>query len=317
MQAAVIDRYGPPEAIRIETRDEPTPRAGQVLVRVESTAVTSGDARIRAGRFPAGFGALARLAIGFRGPRRSILGGTFSGVVEAVGPNAGDFAVGDAVSGMTGARLGAHAELVVAPVISTTHKPTALTHDDAAAVLFGGSTALHYLCDRAKVRAGDRVLVNGGSGSVGISAIQLARNTGAHVSAVVSPRNRELVRSLGANEVIDYTTSPVSQLSGEYDVVFDTVGNLTRADGPRLLGPNGSLLLAVASLRDTVFARGSVHAGPAPERADHFATLLELAATGSIDPVTETLGGLSALPDAYRIIDSGRKVGNLVIRPEL
>ena len=317
MQAAVIGRYGPPDAIRIETRDDPLPRAGQLLVRVESAAVTSGDARIRAGRFPAGFGALARLAIGLRGPRRSILGGTFSGVVEALGPDSGDFAVGDAVAGMTGARFGAHAELLVAPTRSTTRKPEALSHDAAAAVLFGGSTALHFLHERARVREGDRVLVNGGSGSVGISAIQLARNAGARVSAVVSSRSRDLVMALGANEVIDYTTTPVSQLSGDYDVVFDTVGNIGRADGPRLLGPNGSLLLAVANLRDTVFARGRVHAGPAPERADHFATLLELAATGSLDPVAETLGGLAALPEAYRIIDSGRKVGNLVIRPGL
>ena len=317
MQAAVIDRYGPPEAIRIETRDEPTPRAGQLLVRVESAAVTSGDARIRAGRFPAGFGALARLAIGLRGPRRPILGGTFSGVIEALGPDSGPFAIGDAVAGMTGARFGTHAEFAVVPIRSTTPKPEALSHDTAAAVLFGGSTALHYLRDRAKIRAGDRVLVNGGSGSVGISAIQLARNAGAHVTAVVSPRNRDLVQRLGANEVIDYTTTPISQLEGDYDLVFDTVGNISRADGPRLLGPNGSLLLAVANLRDTVFARGRVHAGPAPERADHFATLLDLAAAGALDPVAETLGGLAALPDAYRIIDSGRKVGNLVIRPAL
>ena len=152
MQAAVIGRYGPPDAIRIETRDDPLPRAGQLLVRVESAAVTSGDARIRAGRFPAGFGALARLAIGLRGPRRSILGGTFSGVVEALGPDSGDFAVGDAVAGMTGARFGAHAELLVAPTRSTTRKPEALSHDAAAAVLFGGSTALHFLHERARQR---------------------------------------------------------------------------------------------------------------------------------------------------------------------
>lgn len=315
MQAAVIDRYGPPEAVRIETRDTPSPHAGQLLVRVEAAAVTSGDARIRAGRFPAGFGVLARLAIGLRGPRRPVLGGTFSGVVEALGPNSGDFEVGDAVAGMTGARFGTHAELAVAPIRSTTHKPETLSHDAAAAVLFGGSTALHYLRDRAKIREGDRVLVNGGSGSVGISAIQLARNAGAHVTAVVSPRNQDLVQALGANEVIDYTATPMSHLSGDYDVVFDTVGNITRADGPRMLGPDGSLLLAVANLSDTVLARGRVHAGPAPERADHFATLLDLAAAGSLDPVVETLGGLAALPDAYRIIDSGRKVGNLVIRP--
>ncbi|UOQ59125.1 NAD(P)-dependent alcohol dehydrogenase [Leucobacter rhizosphaerae] len=317
MQAAVVHRYGPPEAVRIATRDDPAPRRGEVLVRVESAAVTSGDARIRAGRFPAGFGALARLAIGMRGPRRPILGGTFSGVVAGLGPDTDGFTIGDAVSGMTGARFGAHAELLVAPTRSTTPKPEALSHDAAAAVLFGGSTAWHFLHDRAKMRAGDRVLVNGGSGSVGVSAIQLARRAGAHVTAVVSPRNRDLMLALGADEVIDYTATPVSELRGDTDIVLDTVGNITRADGPRLLAPNGSLLLAVASLRDTVLARGRVHAGPAPERADRFATLLDLAAAGSLAPVAETLGGLAALPDAYRIIDSGRKIGNLVIRPGL
>lgn len=315
MRAATIARYGPPDDVVIAQTPTPEPHADEVLVRVKAAAVTAGDARLRAGRFPKGFGLLARLAIGIRGPRRRILGSSISGTIERVAPGVEGFSPGDEVCGMTGARLGGHAEFVAVPAGSLVRKPAEVGHPDAAGVLFGGSTALYFLRDRAKVRPGDAVLVNGASGAVGSSAVQLAKHHGAVVTAVTSSRNRDFVTGLGADHVVDYTLTPVTTLTGPYDIVFDAVGNLSRADGLRLLAPDGSLILAVTSLADMVLGRGQAITGSAPERADDFAFLLQLAASGQLDPVTETVGGLDAVQEAYRRVDTGHKVGNLVILP--
>jgi len=315
MRAAVVERYGPPESIRLAELPEPEPRRGEVLVRVGAVAVTAADARLRSGRFPAGFGLLARLGIGLRGPRRRVLGSALSGVVERLGPGVEGLSPGDEVAGMNGARLGAHAELVPVPASALVVKPAGLGHAEAAGVLFGGTTALHFLRDRARLRPGASVLVNGASGAVGSSAVQLARHLGGEVTAVTSGRNRELVARLGAERVVDYTTTPLSALSERFDVVLDAVGNVGRVEGLGLLAPGGALILAVASLADTLRARGAVIAGSAPERAEDIALLLRLAAEGALDPVTEVMGGLDAVPEAHRRIDSGRKVGNLVVLP--
>lgn len=316
MRAAVVDRYGPPEQVRITELPTPEPGPGQILVRVEAAAVTSGDARMRAGRFPPGFGLPARLAIGLRGPRASVLGVAVSGRIERVGADVAGFAAGDDVAGMTGMRLGGHAEFVAVPAKAFAPKPLAVSHPDAAGALFGGSTALYFLRDRAGTGPGQRVLVNGASGAVGSAAVQLAASFGAEVTAVSSARNREFVTRLGAQHHVDYARTPVVALEEQYDVVFDAVGNLSRADGLRLLAPEGTLVLAVASLADMIRSRGQVVTGTAPERAADFALLLELVASGRFDPSVEVLGGLEALPEAYRRIDSGRKVGNLVILPQ-
>jgi NADPH:quinone reductase-like Zn-dependent oxidoreductase len=322
MRAATVHRYGPPEQVTIAELPRPSLKAGEILVRVAAAAVTAGDARIRGARFPHGFGALARLALGFRGPRRPVLGVAFSGVVEEADRSV-RLTPGTAVSGMTGARMGAHAEYVVVTADRVAEKPASVSHEDAAAALFGGSTALYFLRDRAAIQEGQRVLVNGASGSVGSAAVQLAREFGAHVTAVTSTPNIALATRLGADETIDYTRTSLdahattidSMPDEAYDVVFDAVGNVDRELGLRLLRPSGSLILAVAGLGDTVSARGRVHAGTAPERATDFAILLQLVARDAFDPLTQTMGGLDTLPDAYRLIDSGRKVGNLVVRP--
>ncbi len=293
----------------------PEARAGEVVVRVEAAAVTAGDARIRAGRFPKGFGVLARAAIGVSGPRARVLGAAFSGKVEHIAADVTQFSPGDEVVGMTGARLGAHAEYVRARAATLVRKPAEVPHTDAAGILFGGTTALHFLSDRAHVTAGNTVLVNGASGAVGSAAVQLAKHFGATVTAVTSERNADLAVRLGADRVIDYAKTPVAMLEDRFDIVFDAVGNVSRDDGLRLLVPGGSLILAVASLIDTIRARGQVFAGPAPERREHFALLLNLVAGGQLDPLTEVLSGLESVQEAHRLIDTGRKIGNLVVLP--
>jgi NADPH:quinone reductase-like Zn-dependent oxidoreductase len=315
MRAAVVDRFGPPSVVRLVEVDPPSPRADEVVVRVVAAAVTAADSRIRGARFPRGFGPVARLIFGPFRPRRKVLGGSFSGVVEAVGSDVTGLAVGDEVCGMTGASMGAHAELVAARAKRIAVKPAGVTHDDAAAVLFGGTTALHYLRDKAGVRPGQSVLVNGASGAVGTNAVQLARHFGATVTGVTSGPNAALVSDLGAERVIDYTRTPLDEVTERFDVVLDTVGNLTTASGKRLLNPGGVLLLAVADLWQTISARGNVKAGPAPERAEDAALLLRLVADGTLRVVIDHAYDLDEIVAAHERVDSGHKVGNVVVRP--
>jgi NADPH:quinone reductase-like Zn-dependent oxidoreductase len=312
MRAAVVARYGPPDVVSIAEVPAPVPKRKEVLVRVIATAVTAGDARIRGGRFPRGFGGPARLAFGVRGPRRPVLGVVFSGVVEAVGADVADLAPGDEVSGMTGARMGAHAELVAVPAARAVRKPAEVTHEDAAGLLFGGTTALHFL---RGVDRGTSVLVNGASGAIGTNAVQLAKHLGATVTAVTSGANADLVAGLGADRVIDYTTTPLAGVTERFDVVLDAVGVLSPATGRRLLTDGGVLVLAAANLAETVVPRRWVEAGVAAERAEDVAFLLERVAKGELSVVLDEVVDLDGIVAAYRRVDSGRKVGNLVLRP--
>lgn len=315
MRAAVVDRYGPPEVARVVEVPRPRPRTDELLVRVAAAAVTSGDARIRGARFPPGFALPVRLAFGLRGPRRRILGMVFSGVVEEAGPGVTNVAPGDAVCGMTGMSMGAHAEYVCVAARKVTAVPSGVSHADAAGVLFGGSTALYFLRDKANVGPGKTVLVNGASGAVGSNAVQLARHFGATVTGITSAGNIDVVRRLGAHQVIDYAVSDVRALPGRFDVVFDAVGNLSIASGRRLLRDGGLLVLAVASLWDTLRARRGVAVGSSPERAADFAWLLQRVAANDLTVVIDRTFPLDQIRDAYQLVDSGHKRGNVIVRP--
>lgn len=293
----------------------PSPRKDEVLVRVNAAAVTSGDARIRGGRFPSGFALPARLAFGLRGPRRRVLGMVFSGVIESVGPDVTNVAPGLAVCGMTGIAMGAHAEYVCVAARRVAGVPSFVGHSDAAGLLFGGSTALYFLRDRARVEPGMAVLVNGASGAVGSNAVQLARHFGATVTGVTSARNADLVRGLGAGRVIDYATEDITSTSDRFDVVFDAVGNLSITSGRRLLRDGGVLVLAVASLWDTLRARRGVAVGSSSERASDFEWLLQRVAANELTVVVDRTFPLDQIGDAYRLADSGHKRGNVIVRP--
>ncbi|MCX2864189.1 NAD(P)-dependent alcohol dehydrogenase [Paucibacter sp. PLA-PC-4] len=315
MRAALVDRYGAPEVLRIADVPQPDPGAHEVLLRVVAAAVTSADARIRAARFPAGLSTPARLVFGLRRPRRPILGGAFSGVVESVGARVSDFVPGDEVCAMTGMAMGAHAEFLVLAANKLVRKPAAVSHQDAAGVLFGGTTALYFLSEKAVLRAGMSVLVNGASGAIGTNAVQLARHFGAKVIGVCSGANAELVRRLGADRVIDYRTTDLSCVAERFDVVLDAVGNLTIASGRRLLTPQGRLLLTAAGLGEIMRARGNVAVGSAPERAADIERLLQLVAQGRIEVVHERSFELADIALAHRLVDSGRKRGNVLVCP--
>ena len=314
MKAAVRRSYGEPSVVRLEEVPVPTPGAKQVLVRVHATAVTAADARIRGANFPRGYGLIARALFGLRRPRQPILGGVASGVVEAVGSRVEGFKVGDVVCGTTGLGLGCHAELALLPARKLVHKPAQVSHEEAAGVLFGGQTALHFLRDVAHVQPGQTVLVNGASGAVGTNAVQLAKHFGAEVTAVASAANGTLLKELGADHVVDYALTPVSTLAEKFDIVLDNVGNIGIAAGKRMLTPDGVMLLVVGDLSEALRARGNVKGGPSPERAESFTTLLDLIADGSLTVVNQEVVGLEDIPRAHAIVDSGRKVGNIIVK---
>ncbi len=320
MKAALVQRYGPPEVVQFSEVATPQPTRGQVRVKVLATAVTAGDWRVRSGVLPRGFGALRGLALGFGGPRQSVLGTDVAGVVDAVGEGVTRFAVGDAVVAFPGSAMGGHAEFIVMPEMGRlVKKPAALTFEECAALPFGGMTALDFLT-RGQVRAGERVLVNGASGNVGSAAVQLAKHLGATVTGVCSAANAALVKSLGAAEVIDYAARDFAVGPEQYDVIVDTVGNAPYARVKGVLAPGGRLLAVLADLPATVGAafvggpqRHRVIAGPASEKVSDLEALMALASAGALKPVIQERFDFAHLVDAYRVVDSGRKRGSVVV----
>lgn len=315
MTAVVVRRYGPPEVAQMEPVPAPRARRGHVILDVSVAGVNSGDARIRGARFPRGFAVPARLALGLRGPRRRVLGVALAGRIREIGPEAAGVVVGRRMCGMTGAGFGAHAEQVAVAARRLAPIPDTVSDEAAAAVLFGGTTALWFLRERARVRPGERVLVIGGSGAVGSHAVQIARALGAHVTATTSGANTDVVRRLGADQVLDYTEVAPTSLPGRYDVVFDTVGVLHPPTAAALLRDGGRLLLAAATLGETIRARGPIIAGTASESPALITQLLAWVADGTLTPLIDDVLPLARIADAYARVDSGRKVGTLLVRP--
>lgn len=321
MLAAICAAYGGPETIAVREVPKPVPRTGEILIRMRAASVTSGDARVRAANFPPGFAVPARLVLGLRGPRRAVLGAEGAGIVEAVGPRVSRFKEGDAVFALFGARFGAHAEYAVLPETGAIAPvPRGLSFERAAAIAFGGTTALHFLRDQARVRPGERVLVNGASGCVGAAAVQLARHFGARATGVCSTSNAERVRADGAYQTIDYATRDFADGRERWNIVFDAVGNAPIDRACKALVPGGRLLAVVASLGATIGAalkpkRGALRvlAGVVPERAEDLAYLAGLCESGAFDPPIDSVFPLADIARAHARVDTGRKTGAVVV----
>ena len=320
MRAAVCERYGPPEVVRLTHVPRPEPGPREILVRVHATSVTSGDWRVRSLELPPGFALLGRPMLGWRGPRQPILGTEASGVVESIGPGVTRWRPGDAVIVFTGIRMGCHAEFVVVgeegPVAA---KPSDWSHEEAVGLSFGGATALHYL-QKAGVGPGRRVLINGASGGVGTAAVQLARHFGADVTGVCSGANVAMVRGLGADDVLDYTREDFATAGREYDIILDVVGTAPYERVRGCLAPGGVLVLVLAGLGRILAAPiqslrspHRVIAGPAAERPEYIRTLAHLADEGHLRPVIDRRFPFDQIVEAHRHVDSGRKRGNVVV----
>lgn len=318
MRAAVCDHYGPPEAIVI--RDVPMPAVGarDVLIRVNTTAVTIADARVRALRVPRGLYIPTRLAMGIRRPRHPVFGLEVAGVVERVGNAAGAFKPGDRVVASRGFQFGGHAEYMVASDTGAIAGiPAGVTDADAVAVLFGGITSLTFF-GKAKLLAGEHILVNGASGAVGVMAIQIAKLHGAEVTGVCSGTNAELVRSLGADHVIDYAARDFTREAAQYDLIMDNVGNAPYSRIRQLLKPGGRFLMVIGDLLQMLAtARRKNVISPRDEGAAFSARycerLMEMLAAGQIRAVIDRTFPFDQIADAHRLVDTGHKRGSAVV----
>ena len=323
MKAIVCERYGPPEVLQLKEVEKPTPKDNEVLIKIHATTVTAGDWRVRSLNVPMGFGLLMRLVLGVSRPRQPILGSELAGEIESVGKDVSKFKVGDPVFAFSGFGMGCHAEYKCMPEDgAVVLKPTHLTYAEAAALSFGGTTALDFF-RRGKLQRGEKVLINGASGAVGSAAVQLAEHFGADVTGVCSSANVELVRSLGARHVIDYTKEDFTQNGETYDVIVDTVGTAPFSRSKASLKEGGRLLLVLAGLPDmlqipwvSMTSSKKVIAGPAAERAEDLRFLAKLAEAGEFKPVIVRRYPFEQIAEAHRYVDSGRKKGNVIIMLE-
>jgi len=322
MRAVICERYGPPEVLEVRVVPRPRPASDEVLIRIRATSVTQADARMRGFRVPPSTWVPARLVLGIFKPRRQVLGSELAGVVEQIGADVQRFAVGDRVYASTaiGHGGGTHAEYICMPEHHLVeHMPTHLDFEQAAVIPFGGRAALHFL-RAAGVGPGQRVLIHGASGSLGTYAVQLARHVGARVTGVCSGANAELVRSLGAEDVIDYTQEDFTERVGQFDVVFDTVGLASPRGCLRALAPGGAYVNAVSSLGVALqtwwWSLGTgkrTLGGVTGEDPEYLVELKELAEAGAIQPVISRRFQLEEIGEAHRVVDSGHKVGNVVV----
>jgi NADPH:quinone reductase-like Zn-dependent oxidoreductase len=323
MQAVTYRRYGPPEVLTVEEVETPVPGDEEILIKVHAAVVTAVDCTFRAGD-----PFFSRLAVGPVRPRVRTLGSEFVGEVVAVGKKVTRFKEGDRVFGDTGAGFGGHAEYICRPQdAAVAPMPANLSYAEAAAVLDGFLTAMPFLRDEARLREGQDILVNGASGSVGAAAVRLARHFGARVTGVCRTEKREMVRSLGADHVIDYTSEDFTRAGRTYDVVFDAAGKSSFSRCRRVLRSGGVYLSTVPSpaiLLQTFWTRrfGDKRAVIAftglrapRDKADDLRLLTELAEAGAMRPVIDGRYPLSRAADAHRRVDSGRKQGSVLLTP--
>ncbi|NND70562.1 MAG: NAD(P)-dependent alcohol dehydrogenase [Rhodothermales bacterium] len=322
MKAAVYDRYGPPDVVYVDDVEIPVPEDEQILIRVHATTVNSADWRARSLELPPGFGPIGRLVFGVFKPRHRILGTEISGVVESVGNTVSKFKPGDRVFADCGTGFGGHAEYRVIDENGPLAKiPENVSFEEAAALCFGGTVALDFLQLHGKIQPGDRVLINGASGTTGTALVQLAKHFGGHVTGVCSSSNIELVKSIGADEVIDYTVDDFTMNGRVYDIIVDTAGTAPWSRSKNSLAETGRLLIVLGSFSDILLSRFRSQrdgkkvidavAGSSPERCQ---VLADLAEARKFTPVIDRTYSLDEIVEAHSYVDSGRKKGSVVIK---
>lgn len=321
MAAAVYRRFGSPDVVHVEQILKPTPKAGEVLIKVHSSTVSAADHRARSRDIPPGLGILAAIGIGLFRPSHHVLGMDVAGVVEAVGADVITFTPGDRVIAMLGGKFGGHAEYICVPQDGAlTRAPANMTFEQAVTLPFGGTTARGFL-NQVAIKPGDTVLVNGASGAVGTAVVQLAKELGAHVTGVTSGPNRELVIALGADRAIDYTTDDFLVEGKQYNIIVDCVGNASFGQAESSIKPGGALLLVFADLKALLRSRGQsrksgklVTPYVGKYSSEDLAYIVSLAESGHYQAVIDRTYDLTDIAEAHRYVDAGHKKGNVVLR---
>jgi NADPH:quinone reductase-like Zn-dependent oxidoreductase len=315
MKAVIYSRYGAPDVLQYQEVAKPIPKDAEILIKVYATTITAADCIMRKGKPLWG-----RLILGLTRPGRKILGLELAGVVEAVGKDVRRFKCGDQVYGFTGFTLGAYAEYLCMPERgSLALKPTNMTYEEAAATVDGASTALFFLKDKARIRPGQKVLIIGASGSIGTFAVQLAKYFGCEVTGVCSTPNVDMVGSLGADHVIDYTREDFTQNGETYDIIFDTVGKSSFAQCRRALTQTGvylpttGLINHLLRLWTTLRGGKRVISGMSIDKTSALIFLKTLIEAGQLKPVIDRCYPLEHTAEAHRYVDTGHKKGNVVI----
>jgi NADPH:quinone reductase-like Zn-dependent oxidoreductase len=322
MLAVFCRTYGSPDVVTVEEAPKPAPKPGEVLIRIHAATVSAADRRIRSLDVPPGFSLPVRLVFGWSRPKKPILGTDLAGVVEQVGEGVTRFKVGDAIIANVGAALGCHAEYRTLPEnAAMVAKPENLSFEEAASLVFGGTTALFYLRDLLRLQPGEHVLINGAGGAVGSAAIQIAKAMGATVTAVASGAKHNLALSLGAHHFVDYARDAVPGSVASYHAILDCFGNMTHAACRNALTGNGRLGLVVAGVPrylampfTNLMSAKKVRAGVVGEKAEDLQELADLAVAGQLRPVIGASVAMAQAREAHRMLDEGHKTGSIVLR---
>jgi NADPH:quinone reductase-like Zn-dependent oxidoreductase len=322
MKAIIHTAYGPPDELQLKEIEKPVPKDNEVLIKIHATTVTTTDCNVRNMTFlPKLLRLPMRMQFGFREPKTKILGVELAGEIEAVGKDVTRFKIGDQVFGTPEPALGAHAEYICIPEDGVlANKPANITYEEAASLTLAGHTAIYFIKDQGNIQAGQKVLINGASGAIGTFAVQLAKYYGAEVTGVCSTTNLEMVKSLGADKVIDYTKEDFTQSGETYDVIFDAVHKSSFLRCKNSLKDKGLYLVTMPSLAfllQTLWASivgdKKVKNGSRTATFEDLLFLKELIEAGKLKTVIDRRYPLEETAEAFRYVEQGHKKGNVVI----
>jgi len=325
MKAILHTEYGPPDELQLKEVEKPVPKEDEVLIKIHATTVTTSDCNARNLTFvPKLFLLPVRMQLGLIKPKNNMLGFDLAGEIEAVGKDVTRFKIGDQIFGTTEPAYGAHAEYICLPEDGVlTSKPANMTYEEAATIPVIANTALHFIRDLGNIQAGQKVLINGASGGIGTFAVQLAKYYGAEVTGVCSTKNLEMVKSLGADKVIDYTKEDFTKTGQTYDVIFDAVGKSSFSRCKSSLNKEGIYLVTVPKLAALLQMLWTSRIGGkkvkmegAPAKVENLLFLKELIEAGKLKTVIDRRYPLEQTAEAFRYVEKGHKKGNVVITVE-